>query len=318
MVYYDTVTFITVTVLFIEEESEMTAIRSMTGFGRAEVTENNRKYTVEIKAVNHRYLEVSVKLPKKLSAFEANIRNVMKEYMERGKVDVFVTLEDYNEAAETVKYNSALAHEYMKYIQEMSEDFGIQNDIRLSVLARFPDVFTMEDAETNEDELWGSLEKTVREACTHFVATREKEGNNLRTDLISKLEDMASHVEFIEQRSPEIVSEYRNKLEEKLRDMLSALDVKADEARIVTEVTIYADKICVDEEIVRLKSHVQAMTDELKKGGACGRKLDFIAQEMNREANTTLSKSGDIALTDRAIELKTLIEKIREQIQNVE
>ena len=296
----------------------MTAIKSMTGFGRAEITENNRKYTVEIKAVNHRYLEASVKMPKKLSMFEANIRNVMKEYMERGKVDVFVTLEDYNGAAETVKYNSALAHEYMKYIQEMADDFGIQNDVRLSVLARFPDVFTMEDVATDEEELWVTLEKAVRGACENFVAAREKEGENLKSDLISKLDEMAGYVGFIEEHSPEIVTEYRKKLEDKLRDMLGNLDVKADEARIVTEVTIYADKICVDEEIVRLKSHVKAMKDELIKGGACGRKLDFIAQEMNREANTTLSKSGDLALTDKAIELKTLIEKIREQIQNVE
>jgi uncharacterized protein (TIGR00255 family) len=296
----------------------MTKIKSMTGFGRAEVTENNRKFTVEIKAVNHRYLEASVKMPKKLTMFEANIRNVMKEYMERGKVDVFVTLEDYSEAAETVKYNSALAHEYMKYIQEMADDFGIQNDVRLSVLARFPDVFTMEDMETDEDELWSTLEKAVRGACENFVKAREKEGENLKSDLIVKLDEMAGYVDFIEGHSPEIVAEYRKKLEEKLRDMLGNLDVKADEGRIVTEVTIYADKICVDEEIVRLKSHVQAMKDELVKGGACGRKLDFIAQEMNREANTTLSKSGDLALTDKAIELKTVIEKIREQIQNVE
>lgn len=296
----------------------MANIKSMTGFGRGEVTENNRKFTVEIKAVNHRYLEASLKLPKKLSAFEANIRNVMKEYMERGKVDVFITLEDYNEAAETVKYNSALAHEYMKYLQEMSEEFGVANDIRLSVLARFPDVFTMEDIEADEDELWGSLEKAVRRACEKFVAAREKEGENLRTDLMKKLDEMAGYVDFIEQRSPEIVAEYRKKLEDKLRDMLSTLDVKADEGRIVTEVTIYSDKICVDEEIVRLKSHVKAMKDELSGGGACGRKLDFIAQEMNREANTTLSKSGDLALTDKAIELKTVIEKIREQVQNIE
>ncbi len=296
----------------------MANIKSMTGFGRGEVTENNRKFTVEIKAVNHRYLEASLKLPKKLSAFEANIRNVMKEYMERGKVDVFITLEDYNEAAETVKYNSALAHEYMKYLQEMSEEFGVANDIRLSVLARFPDVFTMEDIEADEDELWGSLEKAVRSACEKFVAAREKEGENLRTDLMKKLDEMAGYVDFIEQRSPEIVAEYRKKLEDKLRDMLSTLDVKADEGRIVTEVTIYSDKICVDEEIVRLKSHVKAMKDELSGGGACGRKLDFIAQEMNREANTTLSKSGDLALTDKAIELKTVIEKIREQVQNIE
>lgn len=293
-------------------------IKSMTGFGRAEITEDNRKFTVEMKAVNHRYLEASVKLPKKLAPFEANIRNVMKEYIERGKVDVFVSMEDYNGNCENVRYNSNLAHEYMKYLQEMSEDFGIPNDVRLSVLARFPDVFTMEDVETDENELWGALEKTVREACRRFVEAREKEGENLKKDLLIKLDEMSDCVAFIESRSPEIVEEYRKRLEEKLREMLKTVDVRADEGRIVTEVTIYADKVCVDEETVRLKSHVEAMKEALKKGGACGRKLDFIAQEMNREANTTLSKSGDLALTDRAIDLKTVIEKIREQIQNVE
>ena len=163
-----------------------------------------------------------------------------------------------------------------------------------------------------------SLCHRQRGACGRFAEAREKEGENLRTDLLSKLELMADYVDFIEKRSPQIVEEYRKKLEDKLRDMLASLDVKADEGRIVTEVTIYADKVCVDEEIVRLKSHVKAMQDALREGGACGRKLDFIAQEMNREANTTLSKSGDLALTDKAIELKTMIEKIREQIQNVE
>ena len=293
-------------------------VKSMTGFGRAEVTEDNRKFTVEMKAVNHRYLEVSVKLPKKLAPFEADIRNVMKEYIERGKVDVFITMEDYNGTSENVRYNSTLAHEYMKYLNEMAEDFGLQNDVRLSVLARFPDVFTMEDAETDEEELWQALEKAVREACCRFVEAREKEGMNLKNDLMSKLDEMTGYVKFIEERSPRIVDEYRKKLEDKLKEMLVSLDIKADEGRIVTEVTLYADKICVDEEIVRLKSHVEAMKDALDQGGPCGRKLDFIAQEMNREANTTLSKSGDLALTDNAIELKTSIEKIREQVQNIE
>ena len=293
-------------------------VKSMTGFGRAEVTEDNRKFTVEMKAVNHRYLEVSVKLPKKLAPFEADIRNVMKEYIERGKVDVFITMEDYNGTSENVRYNSTLAHEYMKYLNEMAEDFGLQNDVRLSVLARFPDVFTMEDAETDEEELWQALEKAGREACCRFVEAREKEGMNLKNDLMSKLDEMTGYVKFIEERSPRIVDEYRKKLEDKLKEMLVSLDIKADEGRIVTEVTLYADKICVDEEIVRLKSHVEAMKDALDQGGSCGRKLDFIAQEMNREANTTLSKSGDLALTDNAIELKTSIEKIREQVQNIE
>ncbi len=293
-------------------------IRSMTGFGRCEVTGHDRKFTVEFKAVNHRYLEVSIKLPKKLGAFEAQIRGIMKQYMERGKVDVFVSLEDYSIQQETVHYNSSMAREYMKYLNQMAQEFSMDNDIRLSTLARFPDVFTMEEAEANEEEIWEDLEKCVRGALEKFVEARSAEGENLRADLMEKLELMKGDVAFIEERSPQIIEEYRKKITDRVNELLSANGVQADESRIVTEVTIFADKVCVDEEIVRLKSHIESMKKCLNEGGSCGRKLDFIAQEMNREANTTLSKSNDLALSDHAIELKTAIEKIREQVQNIE
>ncbi len=291
-------------------------IRSMTGFGRCEISDANRKFTVEMKAVNHRYLDVNIKMPKKLGFFESSIRNEMKTYIQRGKVDVFVAYEDYTENNVCIKYNRDLAKEYMKYLNQMAEEFGMENDVRVSGLSRYPEVFAMEEQTIDEEELWKLLERAVKGACEQFVQARIDEGENLKSDLLVKLEDMQKHVDFIEERSPEIVSEYRKKLQDKVQEMLG--DTKFDEARIVTEVTIFADKVCVDEEIVRLRSHIESMKNCLMEGGSIGRKLDFIAQEMNREANTTLSKANDLVLSDTAIELKTEIEKVREQIQNIE
>lgn len=288
----------------------------MTGFGRCEVADEKRKFTVELKSVNHRYLDVNIKMPKKLNFFESTIRNLLKEYIERGKVDVFITYEDYTEDNFTLKYNAALAGEYLKHLRQMSEEFGIDNDIRVSSLSRYPDVFTMEEQTVDEKELWGCLEQALRGACKQFVDSRIVEGENLKTDLIAKLDNMLSYVDFIEERSPIIMQEYRTKLEDKVRELLE--DKQIDDARIAQEVTIFADKICVDEETVRLRSHIQATKDTLNIGGSIGRKLDFIAQEMNREANTILSKSNDLKISDTGINLKTDIEKVREQIQNIE
>ncbi len=291
-------------------------IKSMTGFGRAELEENERRFTVEIKSVNHRYLDVSIKMPKKLNFFETAIRNLLKEYIQRGKVDVFITFEDFSKQNATVTYHEDVAAEYMKYLEQMAEQFGLENDTRLSVLSRYPEVFTMEDAEVDETELWKSLEKTVRKAAEMFVESRIKEGETLRNDLIGKLDGMLEHVDYIEQRSPELVEEYKNKLYDKVRELLT--DSQIEDNRILMEATLYADKICVDEETVRLRSHIETTREILTHGGSIGRKLDFLAQEMNREANTTLSKSGSLDISNRAIELKTEIEKIREQIQNIE
>ncbi|MBO4373548.1 MAG: YicC family protein [Lachnospiraceae bacterium] len=293
-------------------------IKSMTGFGRCEVSDNNKKYIVEVKAVNHRYLELNTKLQKGLACFDVAVRNTAKEYMERGKVDIFVSVEDDGKLSERVRYNSDIAAQYMGYLEEMASQFNLENDVRLSNLSRYPDVFTMEDEVPDEDEQWKAIEKCVRGACENFVAARTEEGTNLKNNLISKLDSMKEYVETIEKRSPQIVEEYRKKLTERIEEFLSSTTAAVDESRIVTEVTIYADKVCVDEEIVRLKSHIESMRQCLMKGGSCGRKLDFIAQEMNREANTTLSKANDLLLSDTAIELKTIIEKIREQVQNIE
>ena len=291
-------------------------IKSMTGFGRCEVSENDRKFTVEMKSVNHRYLDVNIKMPKKLNFFESAIRALLKDYIQRGKVDMFITYEDMTENNVSIKYNKDIAGEYLKYLKEMAEEFGLDNDIRVSTLSRYPEVLTMEEVTIDEEGIWKTLEKAIKGAAEGFVETRIKEGENLRNDLISKLDGMLSHVDFIQERSPQIIAEYKQKLEDKVKDLLA--DVKVDENRLLMEVTIFADKVCVDEEIVRLKSHIETTKATLQAGGSMGRKLDFIAQEMNREANTILSKANDLEISNRAIELKTEIEKVREQIQNIE
>lgn len=291
-------------------------IKSMTGFGRCEIAEADRKITVEMKSVNHRYLDVTIKMPKKLNFFEAAIRTELKNYMQRGKVDLFITYEDFTESNVCVKYNKELAAEYMQYFDRMAEDFSLDNDIRVSTLARFPEILTMEEQTVDEEQLWQLLDKALKGAAENFVETRIREGENLRNDLIGKLEGMLAHVDFITERSPKIIAEYREKLTKKVEELLS--DKQVDESRLLMEVTIFADKVCVDEELVRLRSHITATRDALLAGGSIGRKLDFIAQEMNREANTILSKSNDLEISNRAIELKTEIEKVREQIQNIE
>ncbi|MCR5788925.1 MAG: YicC family protein [Lachnospiraceae bacterium] len=291
-------------------------IRSMTGFGRGESTEEGRRITVEMKSVNHRYLDLNIKLPKKLSFFEASIRNVLKEYTERGKIDVFITFEDDGRAHYNLKYNPDIARAYYDYIQQMASEFSLENDLTVSRLSRYQEVFSLEEQDADEKELWADMEKALRAAAAEFVASREREGEHLRRDLTGKLEEMLAHVTYIEERAPEIIEEYRKRLTDRVKELLS--DAAIEESRILTEVTIYADKICIDEEIVRLKSHIGSTLNVLKEGGSVGRKLDFIAQEMNREANTILSKANDLMTSDRAIELKTCIEKVREQIQNIE
>ena len=291
-------------------------LKSMTGFGRSEIANERQKITVEMKAVNHRYCDINIKMPKKLSIFEAGIRNLLKKYIQRGKVDVFITYEDYTENNMVLKYNEELAAEYVGVLQRMSEQFGIENDVRVSSLSRYPDVLTLEEQTVDTDELWGVLEEALHKASEQFVETRLVEGENLKNDLISKLDGMLEAVDFIEKRSPEILVEHRQRLEAKVKELLG--DSTIDESRIITETTIFADKICVDEEIVRLRSHITSTRKALLEGGSIGRKLDFIAQEMNREANTILSKANDLEVANRAIDLRTEIEKVREQIQNIE
>lgn len=285
-------------------------------FGRCEAVTDECKISVEIKAVNHRYLDLSIKMPKKFNYFEAAMRTLLKDYIQRGKVDVFITYEDYTEDQVSLKYNSTLAAEYMKNFEKMAEQFGLEDDVTVSMLSRCPEVLTMEQVPEDEEHMWAMLQEVLKGAAENFVETRLREGENLKNDLIGKLDHMLSMVDFIEERSPKILEEYRQRLGDKVRELLQNSTI--DESRILTEVTVFADKICVDEETVRLRSHIEGMKKELLAGGSVGRKLDFIAQEMNRESNTILSKSNDLEISDQGILLKTEIEKVREQIQNIE
>ena len=292
-------------------------IESMTGFGRSEVVTDERKITIELKSVNHRYLDLSIKMPKKLSFLEGSIRNLMKTYIQRGKVDVYITYEDYTINNGTLKYNKELAAEYIACLKQIQQDFDLDYDIKVSTLSRYPDILTMEEQSVDEEELWSILEPPVREACEKFVQTRTQEGHNLEKDLLEKLDGLDKKVTRIEERSPEVVNAYRTKLEAKVSELLE--DTQIDDNRIAAEVILFSDKICNDEETVRLHSHVKNMKKMLTtETEGIGRKLDFMAQEMNREANTILSKSSDMEISDIAIDLKTEIEKIREQIQNIE
>ncbi len=291
-------------------------INSMTGFGRYESSEQDRKLIVEIKSVNHRYCDITVKMPKKLSQFESEIRNIVKTYVQRGKVDVYLTYEDSIEQRDTVRYNKALAGQYYAALKQMQEDFGLEDDIKLSVLSRFPDVLVLEEHELDVEELWAFIRPGVEKACQALTQMRASEGERLRADLVAKLDEMLVHIGYIKERSPEIITAYRASLENRVKELLEGSAV--DESRIAMETAIYADKLSIDEEIVRLESHIRATRDILLAEGAVGRKLDFIAQEMNREANTILSKANDMQISDRAIDLKTSIEKVREQIQNIE
>lgn len=288
----------------------------MTGFGRSENQQGNRKLTVEMKAVNHRYFDVTVKMPKKLNFFESSIRTLLKNYIQRGKVDVFITYEDFTEENVSLKYNEAIAAQYLNYYRQMAETFGLKDDISVTALGRCPEVFIMEEQTVDEKEIWAVLESALTESCEKFVESRITEGERLRDDLFDKLDDMIKDVDAIEDRYPQIMAEYREKLTVKVEELLG--DAQMEEGRIAAEVILFADKICTDEETVRLRSHIESMREELLDGGSVGRKLDFLAQEMNREANTILSKANDLETANRAINLKTEIEKVREQIQNIE
>jgi len=291
-------------------------IKSMTGFGRCEISDENRKITIEIKSVNHRYFDANIRLPKKLNFFDSAIRNVLKLYIQRGKTDVFITYEDTTEKKTCLKYNDELAKEYIYFYEKAARDYKLENDLKTSVLLRSPEVLTMEEQPVDEEELWKLVEKCLTSAAQNLSQSRIKEGEVLKKNILDKLNIMDGHVNYIEKRSPDIIAEFRKKIEEKARDLID--NVQVDESRLMTEIVLFADKVCVDEEIVRLKSHISNMKDVLNNGGETGRKLDFIAQEINREANTILSKTTDLEISNKGIELKTDIEKVREQIQNIE
>ena len=286
----------------------------MTGFGRAEVVTKERKITIELKSVNHRYLDLSIKMPRKLNFLEGAVRNLMKTYIQRGKVDVYITYEDYTLDNGALKYNRELASEYITCLKQMQQDFDLDYDIKVSTLSRYPEVLVMEEQSVDEEALWESLEPPLREACEKFVQTRILEGRNLEKDLIGKLDSLEEKVLRVEARSPEVVNAYRTKLEAKVSELLE--DTQIDDNRIAAEVILF---VLVGAAVDIRYSHIRNMKKMLttEKEGI-GRKLDFMAQEMNREANTILSKSSDLEISNIAIDLKTEIEKVREQIQNVE
>ncbi len=291
-------------------------IKSMTGFGRGEAIAQNRKVTIEMKSVNHRYLDLNIKMPKKLNFYESTMRNLVKNSIQRGKVDIYLTYEDTSESNICIQYNASLAQEYTTCIAQLAKDCGLVNNLKASELSRYPEVLTMQEGTDDEEVLCQLVQEALEAAIHAFVEMRMIEGENLRDDMIQKLSHMLEQVSFIEEKMPQMIQEYKEKLTKKIQELLN--DSKVEESRLLTEVAIFADKTCVEEELVRLRSHIETTKANLEEGGAVGRKLDFIAQEMNREANTILSKAGSLEISNCAIELKTEIEKIREQIQNIE
>lgn len=291
--------------------------RSMTGYGRGELTRDGNRFTVEMKSVNNRYLDINIRLPRQFNQFESDIRDYLKAHILRGKVDVYIGYEDLNESSAKIRYNRRLAGEYLAQLNAIAQEFGIPNDVSVSKLSSYPDVLVLEEEdEENAEALREPLLETVGAALEQFSAARDREGGNLVQDINAKLDGMQKSISFLTDRAPSIVKAYQDQMYQKIRDMIG--DAVVDDSRILQEVAIYSDKVCIDEELVRLKSHIGAVVQTLKEEGSIGRKLDFLAQELNREANTILSKTDDAESADCAIMLKTEIEKIREQIQNVE
>ena len=291
-------------------------VKSMTGYGRAVETVNGRQFTVELRSVNNRYLDCSVKAPRTLSFSEEAVKQAVKNAISRGKVDVFVTLHSENGIDVTVTLNTAVVEGYLAAMEQMAEKYPVKNDISVSLLSRMPEVFSVEKPEVDEEQLLADLMGVVAKALESFDAMRVAEGKALENDLRSRGATIESLVSQVEAGNAQTVVDYRQRLENKLREVLSSTNI--DESRILTEAAIFADKVAVDEETVRLRSHLQQMYGMLQSGGAVGRKLDFLLQEMNREANTIGSKCTDVRLARIVVEIKAELEKIREQTQNIE
>ena len=291
-------------------------VRSMTGYGKGIAENEDARVTIEMKSVNHRYLDLNIKLPKKLNFLESQIRNKISERIFRGKVDLYITLNEHADASCKVSVNDVIAKEYLDSISAMASKLGVDNDIKASNLVRLPDVIELEEIDSDEDNLKELVFEALDSCIKQFVESRIAEGTRLEKDLVSKMDEMLVLVDKLEARSPAIIEEYKTRLTTKIHELLE--DNNIDESRIAQEVTIYADKVCIDEEMVRLKSHVTETRAVFNLDKEVGRKLDFLAQELNREANTILSKSTDVEIADIGITLKTLIEKVREQIQNIE
>ena len=288
----------------------------MTGYGRAQQSADGREITVELRSVNNRYLDCSVRLPRVYAYAEEPIRRRVKERIARGKTDVYVTVSEEGAAAATVRLNRPVLEGYLAAMRAIAEDYGVCDDISVTSLSRFPDVFVVEKQEDDEQKICAQILSVLDQALDQYDSMRRTEGEALAADVRNHAAAISALVGRVEERSPETVAEYRARLTAKMKEVLGAAAI--DESRILTEAAIYADKVAVDEETVRLRSHLNQLGQMLSEGGAVGRKLDFLMQEMNREANTIGSKCSDVALAQVVVEIKSELEKIREQIQNIE
>jgi len=288
----------------------------MTGYGQGKLISDDRKFTVEIRSVNHRYNDINVRLPRTLNYLEDKIRTFIKERVSRGKIDVFVSFETTSKDDFEVYLNENLLDAYLEQLNIIKNKSTVIDDISVSLLARFPEVIIVNKKEDDKDILWQLLEEALKEAFNNFLAMREKEGENLKEDLLAKLKVCENYLAKIKERSPNLAEEYKNKLEKRLQELLP--DHSIDENRLAMEIAIFADHCSIDEEIVRLESHINQFRNILNHEEIVGRKLDFLVQEMNREVNTIGSKANDLQISQSVIELKSEIEKIREQIQNLE
>ena len=290
--------------------------KSMTGYGRAVETVNGREFTVELRSVNNRYLDCTVKLPRSLTFAEEAVKQAVKGTISRGKVDVFISVRSEGASDVKISLNAAMVEGYLSAMKQMVTEYGVQDDISVSVISRMPDVFTVEKPEVDEQQLLADLLGVVKEALAAYDAMREAEGKALENDLRSRGNTILELVAQVEAGNGQTVSDYRIRLENKLKEVLANTSI--DESRILTEAAIFADKVAVDEETVRLRSHLEQMNNMLTTGGAIGRKLDFLLQEMNRESNTIGSKCSDVRLARIVVDIKAELEKIREQTQNIE
>ena len=291
-------------------------IKSMTGYGKSEQTIDSLNVTVEIKSVNHRYFEFSARVPREYGFLEEKLKKYCNSLITRGKVECYVSVEDLEEREMEVNVNETLAAGYVKALKELSERFGLKDDISAVTLSRYPDVITLHKASEDEERIWNAVKPVAETAVSKFIEMRETEGSKLRGDILSRADYIIECVEFIEGRSPETVREYNEKLKQRMKELLG--DAAVDEQRLLNEAAIYADKIAVDEETVRLRSHISQLREFMNSSEAIGRKLDFLVQEINREANTIGSKAQDVDIAKKVIAIKAEVDKIREQVQNIE
>lgn len=290
--------------------------KSMTGYGRHEICDGGKKIMVEIKSVNHRYSDYSIKVPRFYGYLEDKIREYVSKYVSRGKIDIYVSVESYGEADKQIVLNEELAENYIEVLRSMVEKFGLKDDISVSNVARYTEIFKSERKEENDEEIWGLVKNVLEPAVGAFCSMREREGERILKDLSARVEYMKELAARIDERSPKTVEEYKNKLYLKIKELVAEKDI--DESRILTEVAIFADKVAVNEEMVRLASHFDEFYQIAGSNEPAGRKLDFLVQEINREVNTTGSKANDIEIAKLVVDLKAEIEKFREQIQNIE